>query len=106
MEMIKRFTANTMQRGWKGQQAGYVHSAVTNNDRTEAKVVSPKAVNHVMLDLQRFENSTCTCSVKRYCQHMAAVFFHLYAMHEKRTELFLMQHQQMRHLRNKERANK
>lgn len=37
---------------------------------------------------------------------MAAVFFYVYAKHERRTELFLMQHQQMRLLRNKERAKK
>ena|GEM_PF-1281208 len=106
IEMIKRFSANTMRRGWNTQQAGRVTRVTYRDNRAEAVVLDSNASHDVLLALDKIDNSSCTCTTKRYCHHMAALFFYLYAQHEKRTELFLMQHQQMRLIRSKERENR
>jgi len=106
MEMIKRFGEKTMQRGWLAYQKGCVLDVQVQRGRIHADVLVKQNTYHVQMDLQQFDNSRCTCSTKRYCYHMAAVFFSLYGRFEKRTELFLMQHQQMRLRRSKEKSDK
>ncbi|GFR38230.1 hypothetical protein PRECH8_15260 [Insulibacter thermoxylanivorax] len=106
MDMIKRFSELAMQSGWRAHQSGAVHHAERRGDAVVADVYSEQGIHHVQLHIIPFDRSSCTCGSRRYCSHMAAVFFYVYAMHERRTELFLMQHQQMRLLRNKEKANK
>lgn len=107
MEMIKRFGTQTLRRGWNAHQAGQADELQVRDERLYGKVRNNKGqIQEVILDLVSFERSSCTCRTKRYCYHMAAVFFAVYAEHEKRTELFLMQHGQMRLLRSKEREQR
>jgi uncharacterized Zn finger protein len=106
MEMIKRFGEKTMQRGWLAYQKGCVQNVKAKHGKVQAEVLVKQETYRVEMDLEQFDNSRCTCSTKRYCYHMAAIFFNLYGQFEKRTELFLMHHQQMRLRRSKERSDK
>jgi len=106
MEMIRRFSEKTMQRGWLAYQKGCVLDVQVRHGKVHAEVLVKQETYRVQMDLQQFDNSRCTCSTKRYCYHMAAVFFSLYGQFEKRTELFLMQHQQMRLRKSKEKSDK
>ena len=105
MEMIKRVSPVAMRRGWTLQQSGQVHVTTSNSDVVQGEIYG-KETYYVQLKLDDFVKSSCTCSRKGYCLHMAAVFFQLYAKFEKRTELFLMQHQQMRLQMQQERRKK
>jgi uncharacterized Zn finger protein len=106
MEMIRRFGEKTMQRGWLAYQKGCVLDVQVQPGKVRAEVRVKQETYRVHMDLQQFDNSRCSCSTKRYCYHMAAVFFSLYGQFEKRTELFLMQHQQMRLRKSKEKSDK
>lgn len=106
MEMIKRFGPKTMERGWKLYQGNRVQHVKTDPPYVTALVTDKRAEVQVRLNTDQFVNSRCTCSKGKNCHHMAALFFTLYGEHEKRPELFLMQHHQMRLLRSKEREER
>lgn len=92
--MIKHVQGNVLQRGWKYFQDGNVVDVVHQNEMITAVVIG-KEEHKVTLHISRFNKSSCTCS-SLYCKHMSAVFFNVYAQYERRPELFLHQHQQLR----------
>lgn len=93
--MIKHIQAKVLQRGWKYFQDGKVSLVSVQPDHVAAEVKG-RIEYHVVLHLEQFDKSSCSCTYTHYCQHMSAVFFHIYAEYEKRPELFLHQHQQLR----------
>ena len=63
-------------------------SKITNGSEIIAKVRIVD-IYDVLLDIDFLTISTCRLGVVSLCEHMAAVFFALYALHGQRPELFM-----------------
>ncbi len=94
-KMIKHFRSSDMQQGWELFQRRSIR-----HFRKMAGALAADVDHHgeakVKLDTENFINSGCTCRENKYCRHMAAVFFYVFAQYEQRPELFLSHHLQTR----------
>lgn len=61
---------------------------ITEGSEIEARVKMPE-VYDVQLDIDFLSISTCTCLSSELCEHMAAVFFAVYQLHNQSPEGFM-----------------
>jgi uncharacterized Zn finger protein len=84
------FELPILERGWE-----YVHKGrVKDIELVHGIEIHAQAhgaeVYKVILDVEQFAKSTCTCAKGKYCRHMAAVIFTLYTPYA-RPEILLQQ---------------
>jgi hypothetical protein len=86
----ENFTMSVMDKGWKL----YYKKALSEERLVQEHASFTVAVRdgeeyRVGIDCDFFAMSECDCGSGSYCAHMAAAFFHLYALQGGRPELFL-----------------
>ncbi|MFC5450463.1 SWIM zinc finger family protein [Paenibacillus aestuarii] len=93
------YDAQQLERGWEDYHKSRVGDIDLVGLSIHASVASDK-VYEVVLNLEDFTQSSCSCDYNGYCQHIAAAFFSLYAPYG-RPELLLQQLKQAIHTRKK-----
>ncbi|MNH95172.1 hypothetical protein D3C73_478070 [compost metagenome] len=83
------YDAVILEEGWEYYHKAKVHNLHLVGGTVKASVQGTKPFN-VVIDLEDFSSSKCTCADDGYCKHMAAVFFSLYVPFG-RPELLLQQ---------------
>ncbi|MGF9714472.1 hypothetical protein [Paenibacillus naphthalenovorans] len=94
------FELDRLERGWeyfhKGRVAGL---ELKHGVEVHALVLEPNC--EVVIDIDHFSKSECSCSTVRNCEHIAAVVFTLYASYA-RPELLLQQLKQAIMIRSRQ----
>jgi hypothetical protein len=80
----------TVQRGWELYRKKAAISLQPLGSLLKARV-RDKVLYEIALDSDFFEISSCSCSKKRNCEHMAAAFFLLLELNGNQPESFLQQ---------------
>jgi uncharacterized Zn finger protein len=84
------FEVPVLERGWEFVHKGRVKDTqLLHGVEIHAQVHGAQAYE-VILDLEQFTKSTCTCTKAKSCRHMAAVIFTLYTPYA-RPEILLQQ---------------
>ncbi|MDF2959114.1 MAG: zinc finger protein [Paenibacillus sp.] len=84
------FELPVLERGWEYYHKGRVKDIELRHGLEIHASVRGKTSYEVILDMDNFAKSSCSCPKDSYCQHMAAVIFTLYASYA-RPELLLQQ---------------
>jgi uncharacterized Zn finger protein len=84
------FELPRLERGWEFYHKGRVKNMELLHGVEISASVHGKEIYKVILNLDIFAKSECSCSIRSNCHHMAAVIFTLYASYA-RPELLLQQ---------------
>lgn len=99
------FGLPVLERGWEFFHKGRVKDIELLHGVEISSSVQGKETYKVVLDLDVFAKSECSCSKSSYCQHMAAVIFTLYASYA-RPELLLQQLKQAILVKNRQQQSR
>ncbi|ACV64981.1 zinc finger SWIM domain protein [Desulfofarcimen acetoxidans DSM 771] len=83
-EIADNLNYDTLKLGLKYFHKGRIKQINLKNSAVEAKVKGTGLYNGlytVNIDLENFSQSRCSCPEGRYCKHLAAAFFNLYAQY-------------------------
>ncbi|SEC23330.1 SWIM zinc finger family protein [Paenibacillus sp. GP183] len=83
------YDAVILERGWNYYHKGQVTSVQLKGITIEALVKGTQTYE-VVIDLEHFPNSECSCPHEGLCKHIAAAFFYLYTPYG-RPEMLLQQ---------------
>lgn len=83
------YDAGVLEKGWDYFHKGKVSGVDLAGTKIEALVKGTKSYE-VLIDLEDFTYSECSCPFEGYCKHIAAAFFSLYTPYG-RPELLLQQ---------------
>jgi hypothetical protein len=78
-ELLQNVPAHILQRGFTYFERGYVRNVTVHEDLHLKSTVMGSDTYRVVIDLNHFKNSSCTCPYGSYCKHMAATVFEMYA---------------------------
>ncbi|WP_240415498.1 SWIM zinc finger family protein [Paenibacillus periandrae] len=88
--MQQDFELSALERGWQYVHKGRVKDIELRHGMEIHAQAHGAELYEVILDLEQFAKSSCTCPKGKYCQHKAAVIFALYAPYA-RPEILLQQ---------------
>ncbi|MBE1443572.1 SWIM zinc finger family protein [Paenibacillus sp. OAS669] len=103
--MQQDFDLSALEQGWEHFHKRRISEVELVHGLEIHALVRDAQACEVVLDLDRFEKSECSCPDDGYCQHMAAVIFTLYASFA-RPELLLQHLKQSIRVKNRQQLSR
>lgn len=73
------FDAAVLEQGWEYYHKGRVADVDLKGTSIQSTVAG-KRLHNTTVNLEHFQDSSCSCSFDGFCQHIGATFFSLYAL--------------------------